>query len=205
MMIQWPRVITIVASFSLFSIYIVEAKGQYVYWRDGTVNGGQIFRTGADVANTEFILDAFVYYSYDIDPVDRKIYLAQQDDRIKRANHDGTGVENVFTSTLGQPLFLKVDPLGRKIYYYLYDSGSNPTPRQIRRVDLDGANDESLVIISPTTVFPSLRGFDLHLPSQSLYWIFVESRSTPPQLWKASLDGANPQMVTTLPGATPLR
>jgi DNA-binding beta-propeller fold protein YncE len=123
-----------------------------LYFVDNGV--GAIFRAGLDGAGLEKLAVTGLVDPIEIavDPPGGKIYwtelgMAPMPPRIRRANLDGTGTEDVVTQarqpTLSTPLGVAVDVLSRKLYWV--DGGSG-TLDVIQRAELDGSGVRPVVV-----------------------------------------------------------
>jgi hypothetical protein len=121
------------------------------------------------------------------DPVEHKIYWTDVDNfMIRRANADGSCVENIITSGLGFPSAIDVDPVGRKIYW-----GDQADKMQaLWRADLDGSNAELIV---PT---PFHRGVAVDAVNGKVYWTTSISQFKG-EILRANLDGTDVETVVT--------
>ena len=104
-------------------------------------------------------------------------------DRIRRADLDGTNVEDLVTSGLERPVALALDVGNGKMYWT--DWGTN----KIQRADLDGSNVENLV----TSGLESPGGLTLELENGKMYWTDGEND----RIQRADLSGANVQDLVT--------
>ncbi|MDX1390642.1 MAG: hypothetical protein R3344_15740, partial [Acidobacteriota bacterium] len=116
-----------------------------------------------------------------------KLYWTEDgSNRIRRANLDGTGVQNLVTTGLGGPFGIAVDPAG-KMYWTDYQT------RKIQRANLDGTGVEDLV----TTGLLAPRGITLDLGAGKMYWVDYDTS----KLSRANLDGTGVEDVLTNLGA----
>ena len=119
------------------------------------------------------------------DPVELKIYWTDVDNfMIRRANVDGTCVENIITSGLGFPSSIDVDVVGRKIYW-----GDQADKMQaIWRADLDGSNAEFIIST------PFHRGIAIDSANGKMYWS-TSTTQFKGDIRRANLDGSDVEVV----------
>ena len=96
--------------------------------------------------------------------------------RIRRANLDGSAVEDLVITTLDNPYGIALDVAGGKIYWT--DAGAE----KIQRADLDGSHVEDLVTVG--VVNP--RGFALDVTGGKMYWTDRDLGT----IERANLDGS---------------
>ena len=106
-------------------------------------------------------------------------------DRIRRADLDGTNVEDLVTSAdgLDRPVALALDVGNGKMYWTDWDT------EKIQRADLDGTNVEDLV----TSGLVSPGGLALDVPNGKMYWTDGEND----KIQRADLNGANVEDLVT--------
>ena len=98
----------------------------------------------------------------------QKVYWTDRNaDRIRRANVDGSQVEDLVASVVASPRAIALDTAASKMYWA--DAGT----RKIQRADLDGANVEDLV--TQGLVTPS--GIALDLNAGVMYWTDTETET----------------------------
>ena len=111
-------------------------------------------------------------------------------DQIRRANLDGTSVEDLITTGLSTNRYLAVDSAGGKIYW------TDNTVDKIRRADLDGTGVEDLV----TAGIPDGRGIALDVAGGKMYWADKADR----MIRRANLDGTGAEdLLATEAGSDP--
>ncbi|KAA3597655.1 MAG: T9SS C-terminal target domain-containing protein [Calditrichaeota bacterium] len=114
----------------------------------------------------------------------QKMYwLDAPGDLVKRADSDGTNIENISSST-SNPFAVDVDKNNSKVYWS-NGGGSN----KIQRADLDGSNVEDLV----TTGLASPRGLSLDVDNGKMYWTDVGFQ----KIKRANLDGSTVEELIT--------
>ena len=114
----------------------------------------------------------------------RKMYwtIAGRWDSIQRADIDGTNVEYLVTTGLGEPNDLTLDLAGGKMYWT--DHGTD----KIQRANLDGSNIEDLV---STLDYPV--GLALDVTEGKMYWTDMNTD----KIQRANLDGSNVEDLVT--------
>jgi uncharacterized protein YjbI with pentapeptide repeats len=126
--------------------------------------------------------------SLDVDTLHGKIYWTDVNNFvIRRANLDGSNMEDVITSGLAFPSAIRVDAVGGKIYW------GDQTNEEIRRADLDGSNAEPIIST------PFHRGIALDLAGGKIYWS-TSSNATQGTIRRANLDGSVPETVVPVGG-----
>ena len=118
-----------------------------------------------------------------LDITNRKIYWGNSRD-IKRANLDGTGVEDVITGLYYTGLALDVS--AGKMYW-----GDSDLKGNIKRANLDGTDAENVVKIE--TRFGNIA---LDVAGGKMYWTTYYDGG----IWCANLDGTNVQEVVNVGG-----
>ena len=106
-------------------------------------------------------------------------------DKIQRANLDGSGVEDLVTSTSGliHPIGLELDLGAGKMYWS--DDGTD----KIQRANLDGSGVEDLL----TSGLETPRGLELDLGAGKMYWVDSGTR----KIQRANLDGSGVEDLLT--------
>ena len=103
--------------------------------------------------------------------------------RIRRANLDGSAVEDLVVTTLDNPYGIALDVAGGKIYWT--DAGTE----KIQRADLDGSHVEDLVTVG----LQSPRGLALDVVGGKMYW----TDRTSDKIQRANLDGSGVEDLVT--------
>ena len=152
-----------------------------IYWEDGF----QIRRM--DFANPH-VQDIITEGTSDVEDIalditNRKVYWGNSRD-IKRANLDGTGVENVVTGLYYKGLALDVS--AGKIYWSDSDLKGN-----IKRANLEGTDIEDVVKIKKW-----FGNIDLDVAGGKIYWTTYYDHG----IWYANLDGTDVQNVVNVGG-----
>ena len=103
---------------------------------------------------------------------------------IRRANTDGTGLEDLITSGLSAPSAIALDVGSGKMYW------TDLTLDRIQRADLDGSNIETLV----TTIgVDYARGIAINTTSGKIYWTDAATG----KIRRSKLNGTQIQTVVT--------
>ncbi len=111
------------------------------------------------------------------------------DDKIQRANLDGTGIEDVITG-LSSPRGLALDPDGGKIYWTETISG------RIRRANFDGTGIETIAAAVKPWAIAVIHDLG------KVYWSDIDASdvySTRPNIRRANLDGSSDEDIISLP------
>ena len=112
----------------------------------------------------------------------QKLYYTTNN-KIQRANLDGSNIETLVTTGLRYPHGIALDVAGGKMYWT--DFGT----RSIQRANLDGSNIETLV----TTGLERPRGIALDVTEDKMYW----TDSGTGRIQRANLDGSNIETLVT--------
>jgi len=142
---------------------------------------GKLYFSGVDSARrvnqngtgNEFLLDDIpgpVYVA--LDPVDGKMYWNDTSSGVFRANHDGSGVENLHVDSQASSVVL--DTLARKVYWFRPDG-------QMLRANLDGSFIEPLFVDTTLDLGPEIDPINGHL-----YW----SSPDEGKIYRSALDGS---------------
>lgn len=112
--------------------------------------------------------------------------------RIRRARLNGSFVDTLYQSPSGafaSPLGLAIDPRAKRIYW------SNSQSYEINSVDLTGGNLRTFSV--PGAYYPYALAIDA--AGGQLFWTEVFQK----RIYRANLDGSNPQVVVQDTGAFP--
>jgi len=129
--------------------------------------------------------------SCDIGPdgTGRKLYVTDRgNDRIRRANLDGSNVANVIPSGLTDPSDIEVDPIAGYLYWV------DPTDQNVRRANLDGSGATVLVSSAGRPV-----ALALDIASGKMYW----SDSSLDRIQRANLNGTTVETLYSAAGIGP--
>ena len=168
------------ASFTLSSAYAQEQQG--IFW----LNDRGIFRAStADLVEKE-VIAIEITFPQDVmfDPVENKVYWSDSGvNKIRRANPDGSGIEDVVTEGTLSPQGMALDVAQNKIYW------AEASGHAILRANLDGSEVET-VVETDSTVQP----FDLvlDLDNDMFYWVggFEEGG-----IFRTNLDGSGTELI----------
>ena len=122
--------------------------------------------------------------------LDKIYWVDQSNDKIQRANLDGSTIEDVLTSANGvnNPTEILIDAVNGKMYWSEYFSGN------IKRANLDGTNIEILY-----SGLSSPAGMAFDTANNMLYWTENPLFAGTNQIRRADMDGGGPidNLVTT--------
>ena len=172
----------------------VDSAGGKIYWADAAAN--KIERANLDGSSREdvvTIVDGVVVPSgITVDSAAGKIYWTQalspiepSSGSIRRANLDGSGVEDVVTAGLSAPLGIAVDPAGGKVYWV------DNVARKVQRANLDGSGVEDLVTepALPGLLLP--QGIAVDPVGGKIYWTDRNGF----KIRRANLDGTGVESI----------
>jgi DNA-binding beta-propeller fold protein YncE len=171
---------------------VIDVLGQKLYW---AANGDYIQRANLDGSGIETIIldtmddpgDTVGPHSIALDTNRGKIYWTDRSEKtIRRANLDGTQIEDVVT-TDKYAEDLQLDLLNDRVYWLDLDTSVNPPHGRwgIRRANLDGTGKLSVV----GQFGPS--NFTLDPARNSMYW----SQYVNDHIYRADLNGQSPQVL----------
>lgn len=166
-------------------VIAVDRTADKMYWTDWAAATARIQRANFDGTEIEDLVTGLGGpYGIALDTKAGKMYWTEfSAGAIRRANLDGTSVENLVTTGLSMPMEIELDLAARKMYWT--DLGTD----KIQRADLNGENVEDLV----TTGFGTFVGLGLDLATGKMY--FSDSGEAGSQLRRANLDGT---MIMTI-------
>ena len=134
--------------------------------------------------------------STDQDTAFSHIYWTDEQNRIRRANLDGSNIETLISSDENEtsvPFGLALDVDGGKIYW-TEKLGRNDG--RIRRANLDGSDIETL-IPSPSSEFYSPSDIALDVDGGKMYWMNDATILIRGNIRRANLDGSNIETLIT--------
>lgn len=120
-----------------------------------------------------------------------KVFFAElTGQRIRSISIEGDSMTTLVSlSSAGHSV--DVDEAASKIYWTEYTS--SPASGRIKRADLDGSNEETLIESTSHTYY----GIALDVASNMMYW--VENSSD--KIWRAAMDGSSAEVVATVSSA----
>jgi len=161
----------------------IDSAEEKLYWSDSS--DGKIRKANMDGTAVEVIITEDFYYpkSVAFDSVHQKVYWASN--TIKRANPDGSEIENLGLSTVSNA-DIALDLINDKLYF------SDWWATSIRRANLDGSFPEIVVqsITNPA-------GISLDLINNKLYWVNNRLFSDIKKIQRSNLDGNNIEDIVT--------
>lgn len=140
---------------------------------------GQIMGSGLDGSNSTIVIatGSSSVWDIEVDPIGRKLYWTDpHGGAIRRANYDGTNVEDVLTG-LQSPVGIALDLLNGKVYW------TEEYASAIRRANLDGTGIQN-VLQSPE-FHSTLQDIELDVVGNMMYWTETGNN----RLGSASMDG----------------
>ncbi|MEK6675469.1 MAG: DUF5050 domain-containing protein [Planctomycetota bacterium] len=143
MNLDGSNVETVIAStMSPGALVIHPGEGRF-YW--GQRFGGKILRANLDGSNIENVLTGLVsVLGMDIDVSGGKLYWGESPTRLRRANSDGSGLEDIaITTPNSAPYGVTIDATNGKIYWSV---GNDLVGSQIVRANLDGSGVEVIMV-----------------------------------------------------------
>lgn len=150
----------------------LDVAGGYMFW----TNANLIMRSDLDGNSTAVVVSGASsgwVRELELDLTAGKLYWSDSGTgRIRRANFDGTGIEDLVTTGTDNMRALALDVAGGKMYWK--DSGV------LWRANLDGTGIESLV-----TGVQNVVGIDLDVRAGKMYW----TDTTQDKIRRANLDG----------------
>jgi len=167
--------------------------GEKVYWTTPTT----IYRANADGSDVFAAVRPHVLYPQDVaaDLLHGKVYWANGDNSLFRANLDGSETEAVASFAVvnpfnvDRPLNVDVDAAAGKVYWRTFHG-------LLERADLDGANRVTLhtIPVPSDSYLASFTGLALDLAAGKVYWS-VWIGNTDGYFQRANLDGSNVETI----------
>jgi len=163
----------------------LDVNADKMYWAD--FSNRQINRANLDGTFIETIYfpnPGFSLWGVAVDAVGGKFYWTEPSNTntagfaIRRANIDGSSVENLITTGLIQPKGIVLDILGGKMYWVETVTFTG----RIRRANIDGSDMEDIV-----TGLGAPYGIALDVNAGKMYWTEVDAD----RIMRANLDGSN--------------
>jgi hypothetical protein len=107
-----------------------------MYWCDGSAINGEIDRANLDGTSIQNVVTGLIEpMEIALDVAGGKMYWADLGtDKVQRANMNGTGIEDLYTSSLGTPVGVALDLVAGKLYFT--DFGG--VVSKIQQCNLDG-------------------------------------------------------------------
>lgn len=165
-----------------------------VFWINQTTAFMEFGQVGTDGSNQSLVLRApRDIRGIDLDRANEKIYFTNSG-VIARADMDGSNVE-VLVEDLGTTEAIALDLVNGKMYWSI-----GGATEKIQRANLDGSDVEDVFVHSGsgTAIY---RALVVDPTADSLYWtyyIFGGSAAYTGSIWRAGLDGSNPDEL--IPG-----
>ena len=118
----------------------VDVVNEKLYWTERTGNTtGRIRRANLDGTDVQLVKELkSVPHGIALDAAGRKLYWTASSGKIKRANLNGSGSENVVPGGLESPKGLALDVSGGKVYW-------TEASGRIRRANLNGSNIQNVL------------------------------------------------------------
>lgn len=142
-----------------------------LYWTESTPADFMIQRADLDGTNVELLVAGLVDPSgIALDVSAGRMYWTDLGTgKIQRANLDGSGVEDVVTTGVDQPVRIAIDVLASKLYW----TEASPADFMISRANLDGSNIELLIshLSSPSGIALALE--PVAIPTASVWTLFA--------------------------------
>lgn len=183
--------VTVVSGVTTFAIAVDHAGGK-VYWADGA----GIHRADRNGPNLNIELNLVpaggaTFTDLALDVKNGKIYWTDDtNDKISRANLNGTAVEDVIVNTVGfpivQPTGVALDLARGKVYW------TDENLNKVARANLDGSSPENVVTSpQPGGVFIAATGIAVDPVRGKIHFSDAGNR-----IWRANLDGSAATFTT---------
>lgn len=180
---------------SLFGIAAGVAHADKIYWTDASF---VIKRSNFDGTSIETFMNFPSVFPNNTSPAGiaadsdaGKLYWSVINliaDRIERANFDGSTVEILIDTGLGNPRDVDIDVAAGKLYWV-----DPSVPSRIGRVNFDGSSPEILVSSTDATPQPSPQDIALDVAGGKMYWADTGVSG----VRRANLDGTSIETLIT--------
>ncbi len=163
-----------------------------IFWADtGSARIRSCDLLGGNVSDIAVVTDATGHLALDV--AGGKIYWTQGvhpggGDRVRRANLDGSGVEDLVTAGLELPGPIALDLTAAKVYF------ADVFQNTIYRANLDGTSLEAIITGLPGANAQSVNGLALDVANDYLYFSLTDAH----EIRRARLDGT--EMTTLVAG-----
>jgi len=154
-----------------------------LYWIDQSSN--DIFRANLDGSETERVLETVTLNDFAFDSENQHIYWGEND-AIRRANPDGSDIQDLITDNLDEPASLVLDITANKMYWV--DGGFSAD--RIKWANLDGSGNTDFI-----TGLDQPSDLQLENMNGKIYWL--EGGTFATDLRRANKDGTNIQDVAS--------
>ena len=147
-----------------FGDIYVDLTNDKVYWVN--TDDGSIQRAERNGTDEETIVSGLnLPYGVAVDEVGAKVYWTEYGStkRVRRANTDGSNIENLITGGMDVPRSIALDVTGGKLY--VVDAGIIPGFGRVFRANLNGTGQENLI-----TGKDALLSISLDLTSSRMYY-----------------------------------
>lgn len=158
-----------------FENFSLNETEQSLYWIDQS--SSDIFKANLDGSQLERVVETVTGSDFAFDFGNQRIYWTEND-AIRRANFDGTTVQDLVTSNVDEPDFLVLDVAANKMYWV--DGGFDAD--RIKWANLDGSENTDLI-----TGLDAPLELRLDVDHGKLYWL--EGGSFATELRRANKDG----------------
>jgi len=174
----------------------VDSVGGKIYWTDAATN--KIERANLDGSSREDVVTiadgVVIPLGITVDSDAGKIYWTQALSptqplfgRIRRANLDGSGTEDLVTTGLSSPRGISVDPARGKVYWVDSVAG------KVQRANLDGSGVEDLVIAASIPGLFLPQGIAVDPVGGKIYWTDRNGF----KIRRANLDGTGVEVIAS--------
>ncbi|MHC4563111.1 MAG: PEP-CTERM sorting domain-containing protein [Planctomycetota bacterium] len=168
---------------------VAQAQSKQVYWTTWSGDYTGVWRANVDGTGQEQILSLTVD-SLDgvaVDVPRNKLYISTGYDLL-RSDLDGSGLETIVSGVGDYAVYdVHVDSVAQKVYWSTRSDGGG-----IRRANLDGSGIETVYV--PPVTGDYTYHMDIDQAGQKLYFAGLNN------VYRADLDGANPEALVANPG-----